>query len=171
LAGGEYDQRHRHDIVGTKEDIGTQMKDNVFVGIKMTHGMEMQGIPEYATAGSAGLDIRSRMDISIPPGLIRLIPTGVHISLPVGYEMQIRSRSGLAFKHGLFVLNAPGTIDSDYRDEIGVILANFGTDAYDIKRGERIAQMVLAKTPLCRWVPFESDDVNRGGGFGSTGNK
>lgn len=129
--------------------------------------------PTYATAGSAGVDLRASLtdDYYIHPGERMLIPTGLYIQLPEGYEAQIRPRSGLALKNGITVLNTPGTVDMDYRGEIGVILINNGEDVFHIKNGDRIAQMVIAK---CEQVEFKEvenlDETERGsGGFGHTG--
>lgn len=130
-------------------------------------------LPEYATAHSAGLDLRANLEASIilSPGDRRLIPTGLFIQLPEGTEAQIRPRSGLAFKHGITVLNSPGTIDADYRGEVGVLLINLGKEAFEVKDGERVAQMVIANYVR---VGFEEvTDLRaseRGaGGFGHTG--
>lgn len=130
-------------------------------------------IPAYSTTGSAGMDICAALleDYKLEPGAIALIPTSFAIALEPGYECQVRSRSGLASKYGVFALNAPGTIDSDYRGEIKVILANFGKDAFVIHRGDRIAQLVVAKYENVSWKIVDSlSDTQRGdGGFGSTG--
>ena len=133
-------------------------------------------LPEYATALSAGLDLRARLDgpVVLEPGERRLIPTGLHIELPEGYEAQVRPRSGLAYKHGLTVLNAPGTIDADYRGEIGVLLVHHGQAAFTIEPGERIAQLVVARYSRVEWVPVQDTAElalsERGaGGFGHTG--
>jgi len=130
-------------------------------------------LPSYATQGSAGMDITAALmePWNLEPGAIALIPTGIAIALPEGYECQVRSRSGLAAKHGVFALNAPGTIDSDYRGEIKVILANSGKQAYSIQPGERIAQLVIAKYETVTWEHVsELSTTERGsGGFGSTG--
>ena len=130
-------------------------------------------IPQYATNGSAGMDITAALSQSmkIEPGCVAMVPTGIAIALPEGYECQVRSRSGLAAKHGIFALNAPGTVDSDYRGEIKVILANFGKTAYEIQPGERIAQIVIAQYSHITWKQVDSlSDTERGaGGFGSTG--
>ena len=129
-------------------------------------------LPTYQTLGSAGMDICADIiEQIIKPGEVAMIPTGIAISLPVGYECQVRSRSGLAAKNGIFVLNAPGTIDSDYRGEIKVILANFGKEDYCINNGDRIAQLVIAKYETIIWEELDTlDDTGRGsGGFGSTG--
>lgn len=130
-------------------------------------------LPRYQSEGSAGMDIRAAInDVEIiKKGEIKLISTSVAIALPSGFECQVRSRSGLAAKNGIFALNAPGTIDSDYRGEIKVILANFGQEDFEIKRGDRIAQLVIAQYERIEWALAEKlDDTERGsGGFGSTG--
>lgn len=132
-------------------------------------------LPTYATQGSAGMDLRANLseDIVIAPGERKLIPTGLKISLPVGYEAQIRPRSGLALKRGVTVLNSPGTVDSDFRGEIGVILINHGKEDFMVVNGDRIAQMVIAKHETVEFEQVESlDDTERsGGGFGSTGKR
>ena len=132
-------------------------------------------LPEYATPQSAGLDLRANIEapIVLHPMERRLIPTGLHIALPVGYEAQVRPRSGLALKHGLTVLNSPGTIDADYRGEIMVLLVNFSTDDFTINDGERIAQMVIARHEQGEFVEVEElDEKERGeGGYGHTGVK
>ncbi len=135
---------------------------------------EISGVlPAYATAGSAGMDITAALaePMILEPGAIVMIPTGIAIALPQGFECQVRSRSGLAAKHGIFALNAPGTIDSDYRGEIKVILANSGKSSYAIQPGERIAQLVIARYETVQWELVDSlDKTERGiGGFGSTG--
>lgn len=130
-------------------------------------------LPKYATEGSAGMDIYADVadEFEIKPQATVMVPTGLAIALPQGYECQVRSRSGLAAKHGIFALNAPGTIDSDYRGEIKVILSNFSNEPYFIKRGERIAQLVIAKYERVDWQLADNlDETQRGeGGFGSTG--
>lgn len=132
-------------------------------------------LPEYATVGSAGLDLKANLDapITLVPGHFTLVKTGLHIALPVGFEAQVRPRSGLAFKHGITVLNSPGTIDADYRGEIGVLLINHGKKPFEIVDGERIAQLVIARHETIVWHPVENlPDSHRGeGGFGSTGIK
>ncbi len=134
-----------------------------------------QQLPAYATVQSAGMDLRANLDapITLRPMERRLIPTGLHIALPEGYEAQVRPRSGLALKHGLTVLNAPGTIDADYRGEIGVVLINLSTEDFVINDGERIAQMVIAKYEQAELIVVESlDETERGeGGYGHTGVK
>ena len=130
-------------------------------------------LPYYATTGSSGMDIRAALedDITIEPGKIALVPTNLSVEIPVGYEIQVRPRSGLAAKYGIGVLNSPGTIDSDYRGEVKVILFNFSEKEFIISRGDRIAQLVIAEIILANIK--ESDDLNssdRGaGGFGHTG--
>ncbi len=130
-------------------------------------------LPEYKTALSAGMDLTANLDeaIELQPLERRLIPTGLSIELPAGYEAQVRPRSGMALKHGLTCLNSPGTIDADYRGEIGVILANVSNEAYTIQDGERIAQLVIAKHETIEWLETELlNETERGeGGFGSTG--
>lgn len=132
-------------------------------------------LPAYETAGSAGMDVRAAVPEGEPmvlaPGERAMVPTGLSVAIPQGYEIQVRPRSGLAAKHGLTCLNTPGTIDSDYRGEIKVILVNLGQDAFTIQRGERIAQLVLAPVTRLAWQAVDSlDATERGaGGFGSTG--
>lgn len=134
-----------------------------------------QPLPHYATSQSAGMDLRANTTINkiLKPLERELIPTGLFIELPVGYEAQIRPRSGLAYKKGITVLNSPGTIDADYRGEIGVLLVNNSNEDVIIEPGERIAQMVIAKHETISWAEVDSlDDSDRGaGGFGSTGTK
>lgn len=130
-------------------------------------------LPQYATALSAGMDLRANLDVPIclAPGQRCLVPTGLYVALPPGFEAQIRPRSGLALKHGITLLNAPGTIDADYRGEIGVIVMNASDREFTIADGERIAQMVVARYETVTWQPVSSlDDTGRGcGGFGHTG--
>ncbi len=130
-------------------------------------------LPNYQTEHAAGMDIMAFIaePILLHPGARILVPSGLFLEIPVGYEIQIRPRSGLAFKHGITVLNSPGTIDADYRGEIKVLLINHGAEAFEIKSGERIAQMILAKHEVINWVPTEElTETNRGkGGYGSTG--
>lgn len=132
-------------------------------------------LPKYATTGSAGMDIRANIEkpIVLKPLERCLVPTGLHIALPEGYEAQIRPRSGLALKKGLIVLNSPGTIDPDFRGEIGVILINFSSEDFTINDDERIAQMVIARYEQAEWEPVETlDETERGtGGFGHSGIK
>ena len=130
-------------------------------------------LPRYETALSAGMDVRANLDepIVLKPLARAMVPTGLFVELPAGYEMQVRPRSGLAAKFGLTVLNAPGTIDADYRGEIKVILANLSNDDFTINGGERIAQLVVAQHAQVQWEPTEElSNTDRGaGGFGSTG--
>ena len=132
-------------------------------------------LPAYETTGSAGMDLRAAVaefePVILAPGERRLIPTGLKIALEPGYEAQVRPRSGLALKHGVTCLNSPGTIDSDYRGEVGVILINHGQIAFEINRGERIAQLVIASYAQAVMAEVEAlDETARGaGGFGSTG--
>jgi len=139
---------------------------------RLEHAAELP-LPAYETAHAAGMDLMACIpaDMELAPGKRALIPTGFAIALPEGFEAQVRPRSGLAAKHGITVLNAPGTIDADYRGEIGVILINLGETAFAISRGMRIAQMVIAPVSRAQWREAESlDDTQRGtGGFGSTG--
>lgn len=132
-------------------------------------------LPQYATSLSAGLDLRANLDepITLLPLHRTLVKTGLFIELPAGYEAQVRPRSGLALKKGITVLNSPGTIDADYRGEIGVILINLSQETFVIENGERIAQLVLAKHEQAQWEETEElQETNRGtGGFGSTGLK
>lgn len=130
-------------------------------------------LPHHATEGSAGIDIRAAVNspITLKPGLIELVPTNLSVEIPHGYEIQIRPRSGLAAKHGIGILNSPGTIDSDYRGEIKVILFNFSKQPFVIERGERIAQMIVSKVYRAEIVETDSlAETDRGdGGFGHTG--
>lgn len=130
-------------------------------------------LPEYATALSAGMDLRANIEspITLRPLERKLIPTGLFIALPPGYEAQVRPRSGLALKKGIGVLNSPGTIDADYRGEIGVILVNLSNEDFVVNDGDRIAQMVVARHETVVWCPVEDlDETERGaGGFGHTG--
>ncbi len=132
-------------------------------------------LPSYATADSAGMDLLAAVteDVIILPHKHALIKTGISIALPVGYEAQVRPRSGLALKYGVTVLNAPGTIDADYRGEIGVILINHSSEKFVVTRGMRIAQMIIAPYTRAAWHPVDTlEDSERGtGGFGSTGMK
>ena len=137
---------------------------------RLPHG-EGLPLPTYATPGAAGMDVVAAEDFDLAPGQRHAVATGFRVAIPDGYEIQVRPRSGLAFKHGISVPNTPGTIDSDYRGEIKVLLINHGTESFAIRRGERIAQMMLA---VCTVAEFdevdELSDTDRGaGGFGSTG--
>lgn len=132
-------------------------------------------LPAYETDGAAGMDLRAAVaedqPLTLALGARALVPTGLRIALEPGFEAQVRPRSGLALKHGITCLNSPGTIDSDYRGEVGVILANLGSEPFVIRRGERIAQMVVAPYSRVQWIEADSlDETARGaGGFGSTG--
>jgi dUTP pyrophosphatase len=142
--------------------------------IQLPHAQSLT-LPKYATALSAGVDLEAAVNetITLKPGERQLIPTGLAIALPEGYEAQIRPRSGLALKNGVTVLNSPGTVDADYRGEIKVILANLGSEDFIVERGMRIAQMVIAQHAHVAWnVVGKLDETARGaGGFGSTGIK
>jgi dUTP pyrophosphatase len=141
--------------------------------VKRLEGHRDMALPSYETVGSSGMDLRAavRDKVVLGPGQVKLIPTGLAVSLPQGYEAQIRPRSGLALKHGVGMVNAPGTIDSDYRGEIGLIMINWGQEPFVIKRGDRIGQMVIGK--VCKAELVEVDDLEgtrRGeGGFGHSG--
>ena len=130
-------------------------------------------LPQFETAQSAGMDLRANIDapVVLQPGDRALIPTGIKMALPEGYEAQIRPRSGLAYKHGISVLNSPGTIDADYRGDVGVLLINHGREPFTVEDGMRVAQMVVAQYSQFQWHTVEDlDETDRGeGGFGSTG--
>jgi len=147
--------------------------ENIDVPLRrLPHGADLP-LPRYATALSAGADLIAAVEhsVALGPGERALVPTGVSIELPPGYEAQVRPRSGLAIKHGVTCLNSPGTIDADYRGEIGVILINHGSEEFEVERGMRIAQLIIAPVCSVRWT--ETDELglsDRGaGGFGSTG--
>ena len=137
---------------------------------RLPHG-EGLDLPAYATGGAAGMDVVSAEDVTIAPGGRHAVATGLALAIPHGYEIQVRPRSGLALKHGITVPNTPGTIDSDYRGELKVILINHGADDFAVCRGDRVAQLVLAPVTRAGWVEVaELDETARGsGGFGSTG--
>ena len=137
---------------------------------RLPHG-EGLDLPRYATDGAAGMDVLSAEDVTLAPGERHAVTSGLAVAIPPGYEIQVRPRSGLALKHGISVPNTPGTIDSDYRGELKVILINHGTEPFAIHRGDRIAQLVLAPVTLAEWDEVaELDETSRGaGGFGSTG--
>lgn len=130
-------------------------------------------LPAYATEGSAGMDIFASLDepMIIEPGKVVMVPTSLAIALEPGFECQVRSRSGLAAKHGIFALNSPGTIDSDYRGEVKIILANFGKEPFIVSSGDRIAQLIIARYEKIEWEQVDSltQTVRGDGGFGSTG--
>lgn len=137
---------------------------------RLPHGAGLP-LPAYATSGAAGMDVVSAEDVTIAPGARHAVATGLAVAIPQGYEIQVRPRSGLALKHGITVPNTPGTIDSDYRGELKVILINLGTEPFAIARGDRVAQLVLAPVVQAAWAEVaELDATERGeGGFGSTG--
>lgn len=143
---------------------------SITIKVKAAEGIVL---PAYATPGSSGLDIRANESVSIKPGDHHAVTTGLFVEIPEGYEAQIRPRSGLAFKNGVTVLNAPGTIDSDYRGEIKVILVNLGDVNFVVEPGDRIAQMVIAPVTRAEMVRVEelNDTQRAGGGFGSTGRR
>ncbi len=148
---------------------------NITVQVRPLPHFEGLRLPAYETSGSAGVDVRAAVPEAEPmvlkPGERAMVPTGLSVAIPEGFEIQVRPRSGLAAKHGLTCLNTPGTIDSDYRGEIKVILINLSQEAFTIQRGERIAQLVLAPVTRLAWQEVETlDETARGaGGFGSTG--
>ena len=149
--------------------------DTIPVKVKrLAHNSDLP-LPAYESEGSSGMDIRAsvRKTVFLNPGEIKLIPTGLAVAVPPGYEAQIRPRSGLALRHGIGMVNSPGTIDSDYRGEIGIIMINWGTAPYAVNRGDRIAQMVLSKVYRADFAEVENlDETSRGrGGFGHTGTK
>ena len=137
---------------------------------RLPHGDGLP-LPSYATPGAAGMDVVAAEDLDLAPGARHAVATGFRVAIPPGYEIQVRPRSGLAFKHGIGVPNSPGTIDSDYRGELKVLLINHGSEPFAIRRGDRIAQLVPAVVTLAAFEEVaELDDTDRGhGGFGSTG--
>ncbi len=145
----------------------------VRVAVTKLPGADDVPLPAYASEGAAGLDLRAvvEKELLLPPGDRALVPTGLAIAVPPGYEAQVRPRSGLALRHGIVLPNSPGTIDSDYRGELHVIMANAGTEPFAIQRGDRIAQLVLAPVARLEWDEVdELPESERGaGGFGSTG--
>jgi len=149
------------------------MSKTVAVSITQLPNAKGLNLPNYATELSAGVDLEAAVEapVTLKPGERQLIPTGLAIALPEGYEAQVRPRSGLAFKNGVTVLNSPGTIDADYRGEVKVILANLGTEPFTVERGMRVAQMVVAQYTRVSFNLVEQlDETTRGaGGFGSTG--
>jgi dUTP pyrophosphatase len=138
--------------------------------MRLPHG-EGLDLPVYASAGAAGMDVAAAEDVTISPAARHAVATGFAMAIPAGYEIQVRPRSGLALKYGITVPNTPGTIDSDYRGELKVILINHGAEPFAVRRGDRIAQLVLAPVSQASWLEVsELDDTVRGaGGFGSTG--
>ena len=147
------------------------MTDAVDVRIqRLPHGHGLD-FPAYATAGAAGMDVLAAENVTLKPGQRHAVATGFAVAIPDGFEIQVRPRSGLALKHGISVPNTPGTIDSDYRGEVKIIMINHGDEAFAIERGDRVAQLVLAPVTRAAWRAVEElDDTERGsGGFGSTG--
>jgi dUTP pyrophosphatase len=148
-------------------------QDRIQVGIKRKPGTEDIALPAYMSEHASGMDLRAAVEapVAIQPGEVRLIPTGLTIAVPPGYEAQVRPRSGLALKHGIFVVNTPGTIDADYRGEVGIILGNMGREPFTIKRGERIAQLVIQRVARAEWQLSDSlsETARSDGGFGHTG--
>ncbi len=138
--------------------------------LRLPHGAGLP-LPNYATLGAAGMDVVSAEELTLAPGARHAVASGFAMAIPPGFEVQVRPRSGLALKHGITCLNTPGTIDSDYRGEVKVILANLGSEAFEIKRGDRIAQLVVAPVQRGAFSEVDSlDETARGsGGFGSTG--
>jgi dUTP pyrophosphatase len=141
--------------------------------VKRLSGNDDMVLPEYETESASGLDLRAAVkeDLAIHPGEIKLVPTGIAVAIPQGYEGQVRPRSGLALRYGIGMVNSPGTIDSDYRGEIGLILINWGSEAFLIKRGDRIAQMVIAAVSRAEVIEVDVlESTSRGeGGFGHSG--
>jgi len=147
------------------------LPDHVPVPVKRLPHFEGLELPGYATDGAAGMDVLAAEDATLPPGGRHAVATGLAFAIPPGFEIQVRPRSGLALKHGITVPNTPGTVDSDYRGELKVILINHDAAPFEIRRGDRIAQLVLAPVTRASWLKVdELDDTARGqGGFGSTG--
>ncbi|MEM7768494.1 MAG: dUTP diphosphatase [Pseudomonadota bacterium] len=151
------------------------MTQSIPIAVKALPHFDGLALPQYETAGAAGLDVRAAVDkvapLTLAPGARAMVPTGLSVAIPEGYELQMRPRSGLAAKHGITCLNAPGTIDSDYRGELKVILINHSDTAFTIQRGERIGQLVLAPVTRLTWQAVDTlPETDRGeGGFGSTG--
>lgn len=145
--------------------------EDVPVPVKRLAHFEGLELPAYATDGAAGMDVLAAESLTLSPGARHAVATGLAMAIPPGFEIQVRPRSGLALRHGVTVPNTPGTIDSDYRGELKVIVINHGDDAFEIRRGDRIAQLVLAPVTRAGWLPVEElDETSRGeGGFGSTG--
>ena len=149
------------------------MSTKIKVGVQQTDTSKDLALPKYMTKDSAGMDLYAAVEdeVKICKGKIMLIPTGIKIAIPKGYEAQIRPRSGLALKHGISLVNTPGTIDSDYRGEIKIIMINFGEEDFIVRRGERVAQMVINKIEQIEWQIKDelSDSTRAHGGFGHTG--
>ena len=145
--------------------------DPVPVLVKRLPGNDDLPLPAYATTGAAGMDVVAAENVDLSPGARHAVATGLAVAIPAGFEIQVRPRSGLALKHGVTVPNTPGTIDSDYRGELKVILINLGAETFSVRRGDRVAQLVLAPVTRATWLEAETlDETTRGeGGFGSTG--
>ncbi len=147
--------------------------ETIQVHMKRQPGTEDVPLPEYMSEHASGMDVRAAVTepVSLAPGQIGLIPTGFHIAIPPGYEVQVRPRSGLALKNGILVVNSPGTIDADYRGEVKIILGNMGREPFTIRRGDRIAQLVLQRVARVQWdVRADLAETDRNhGGFGHTG--
>ena len=145
------------------------------IEVRRKPGTEDVPMPKYMSEHASGMDVCAAVDspTEIPPGQVRLIPTGLFIAVPPGYEAPVRARSGLALKHGIFVVNGPGTIDADYRGEVGVILGNFGPKPFVVERGSRVAQLVVQSVCRAEWqpVPVLSETLRNDGGFGHTGHQ
>jgi dUTP pyrophosphatase len=149
------------------------LREKVQIKFRRLRGNGDLPLPRYETEGAAGMDLRAAVEIpvTLKPGEIKLIPTGLSVSIPPGYEAQVRPRSGLALKFGIGLVNSPGTIDSDYRGEIGVIIVNWGSKPFTISRGDRIAQMIISKVYQAEILQVDLlDETDRGpGGFGHSG--
>ena len=146
---------------------------SVEIHLLRSPGSEDLPLPEYQTPGSSGLDLHAAVKepVALKPGEVRQIPTGIRVAIPAGYEGQVRPRSGLALRHSIGLVNSPGTVDSDYRGEVGVLLINFGKEPFVIRRGDRIAQLVVARVEKVEFVEVRELESSRrnDGGFGSTG--
>ena len=151
----------------------TQGSGALTVLVRRKKGCEDLPLPHYQSPGASGMDLHAAVEgeMVIEPGQVKLVPTGLHVAVPPGYEAQLRPRSGLALRHRVTVLNSPGTVDSDYRNEVGVVLANLGDEPFAVTRGMRIAQMVICRVQQARLIEVEElDSTERQmGGFGSTG--
>ena len=147
--------------------------ENVRVELRRKPGTEDIPLPQYMSEHASGMDLRAAVEapVTIQPGEVRLVPTGIYIAVPPGFEAQVRPRSGLALKHGVTVVNTPGTIDADYRGEVGIILGNIGRAPFTIVRGDRIAQLVIQRVVRAEWKVTKSltETSRNAGGFGHTG--
>lgn len=147
--------------------------EKVTIAVRRQPGTEDISLPEYMSVHASGMDVRAAVKepVSLEPGEIKLIPTGLTVAVPPGFEVQVRPRSGLAIKHGITVVNSPGTIDSDYRGEVKIILGNLGREPFVIERGTRIAQLVIQRVIRAEWKPCEElpETERSSGGFGHTG--